>query len=345
MMVTDPNVIELICTHVDEESSCVRTFKFKPTTAGKFPTYLAGQFITLLIEIDGVSVRRCYTLSSSPLGDAPQEELAITVKSKEGGQVSTWLHQNMLPGVRINSLPPAGRFHVSEKTPEKYAFFAGGVGITPVLSMTRWLAESGCTLDIVFIQCASEASELLFVKELEGYATKPGFRLHLQPSRGNNWSGVHGRLTAEGLKILIPDFHERQVLCCGPDGFMSHVQALAQALGVPNNRYFQESFEVDTHHYGDIDETATLENYTITFSNDGTKVNCRGDQTLLAAARDAGVYIPYSCEAGICGSCKVKVTQGQVTGQNDGGLEDGETDQGWTLACCYRPVTDLIIES
>jgi ferredoxin-NADP reductase len=344
MMVTDPNAIELVCTGVNLESAYVRTFTFKPAAAGKFPHYLAGQFITLLLEIEGTPVRRCYTLSSSPRAAVPQEELSITVKSKDKGLVSNWLHHNLLPGMRINVLPPAGRFHVTETTPEKYAFFAGGVGITPVLSMARWLAASGCTMDIVFIQCAREASEFLFVDELKGYAQIPGFKLHLQPSSGLDWNGDYGRLTAQALEGLTPDLHERQVLCCGPDGFMSHIQALAHALGVPQNRYHQESFEVDTHHYGEIDESAKLEHYTITFTSDGTKASCRGDQTLLDSARDAGVYVPYSCEAGVCGSCKVRVSQGQVTGQNDGGLEDGEMEQGWTLACCYRPVTDLDIE-
>jgi ferredoxin-NADP reductase len=344
MMLADPNAIELLCTNVKVESACVRTFTFKPTAVGKFPHYLAGQFITLLLEIDGTPVRRCYTLSSSPQGAASQEEVAITVKSKDQGLVSSWLHQNILPGIKINALPPAGKFYVAEPAPEKYAFFAGGVGITPVLSMARWLAASGCTMDIVFIQCSREASKLLFVDELKGYAKSPGFKLHLQPSSAIDWDGAHGRLTAKGLEGLIPDLHERQVLCCGPDGFMSHVQALAHTLGVPQNRYHQESFEVDTHHYGEVDESAKLEHYTITFTTDGTKANCRGDQTLLDAAREAGVYVPYSCEAGICGSCKVRITQGQVTGQNDGGLEDSEMAQGWTLACCYRPVTDLEIE-
>ncbi|MBF6029811.1 hybrid-cluster NAD(P)-dependent oxidoreductase [Pseudomonas sp. P115] len=337
-MVADPNAIELECTGVTPETANVRTFTFKPVIPGTLPAYLAGQFITLLLEIDGAPVRRCYTVSSAPLDDTAQEQLAITVKVKDGGLASNWLHQHLVPGTRIHALPPAGRFHIADTRPEKYAFFAGGVGITPVLSMARWLVASGCALDIAFIQCAREASEWLFIDELRGYAHHPGFTLHLRSS------SEHGRLTVAGLATQVPDLHERQVLCCGPDGFMRHVQALAHALGVPHAHYQQESFEVGTHPFGEVDEAAQREHYTLTFTADGTQAHCRGDQTLLDAAREAGVYVPYSCEAGICGTCKVRILHGQVTGQDDGGLEDGELEQGWALACCYRPVTDLDIE-
>lgn len=343
-MSNDSASIQLVCTSVKRESASVQTFTFATQTGAGFPHYYAGQFITLELEIGGTLVRRCYTLSSSPRGLAPQDEVAITVKAKDGGKVSNWLHQNILPGIKVKALQPAGKFHVKDAAPEKYAFFAGGVGITPVLSMLRWLISEHSKLDVVFVQCASQANDFLFVEELEGYKKIPGFQLHMQPSNDHHWSGVVGRLTSEVIQEVIPDLSQRNVLCCGPDGFMSHVQSLAVGLGVPENRYHEESFEIDTHHYGDVDASAGLEQYTITLSSDGQKLECRGDQTVLEAAKDAGVYIPYSCEAGICGSCKVRVLKGQVSGQNDGGLEDDEATDGWTLACCYRPVTDLEID-
>jgi ferredoxin-NADP reductase len=344
-MLTDSPAIDLVCTTVRKESATVRTFTFSPQKRGTFPHYLAGQFITLELEIEGKPVRRCYTLSSTPKGHASQDELTITVKAKDGGLVSNWLHQNVLPGVKVRALPPAGKFHVSEAAkPKKYAFFAGGVGITPVLSMVRWLTSNSAPLDIVFIQCASRASEFLFVDELQGYASIQGFQLQLQPSSHHQWPGKHGRLTVEDIQESIPDLHERDVFCCGPDGFMAHVQAITHARGLPNSQYHQESFEVETHHYAVIDESAKSEHYTIKLNPDGQTLSCRGDQTLLDATREAGVYVPYSCEAGICGSCKIRLIEGQVAGQHEGGLEDHEAEQGWTLACCYRPVTNLTLE-
>src|SRR5690606_12397234 len=134
-----------------------------------------------------------------------------------------------------------------------------------------------------FVQSSSNASDFLFVEELQSFAKIPGFRLHLQPSRDSDWQGPTGRLTVDQVSALIPDLSQRKVMCCGPDGFMSHVESIAHALGVPPARYHQESFEVDIHGFGNVDQAAKDETYTILIESTNEVVACRGDQSILDA--------------------------------------------------------------
>lgn len=329
------------CTAVTQESNDVRTFHLRAAEDGSFPEYLAGQFATLELDIDGQHVRRCYTISSTPV-DEGSPEITFTVKAKSGGQVSPWLHDNLVPGQTVRVLPPAGRFCINSIEPRKYVFVAGGVGITPLLSMARWLVRKNAPIDLIFIQCARYAHDLLFVDELRRMTDDyQGFRLVLQPSSSENWEGTSGRLTQSRLLELVPDLSERHVYCCGPEGFMQHVQSLALQSGVPATSYFEESFELGA--LGSSD--SPLEQVQVRFARSGCTVDSNGSQTLLEAARSAGINVPYSCEAGICGSCKVKVLSGEVDHQHQGGIEDYEIAEGWILSCCSRPLTTVDLDA
>jgi len=339
----------LECTMVLQDSANVKTFCFQTADASLF-RYLPGQFITLELEIDGEKVFRTYTLSSSPSRPLC---LTITVKAQPGGRVSNWLHQNLKVGDFVKAHGPSGIFTFHNHVADKYLFLSGGVGITPVLSMTRWLFDFGTHTDVTFIHSAQTPSDILFRHELEMInARLPEFKVAFVCERADPygaWTGYSGRLNQLMLELICPDYQEREVFCCGPEPYMRAVRDILRTSGFDMARYHEESFDVPVH-----DETETIERHDtvvdaqasaqVDFTVSGKKVSCRESDTLLSAAREAGLHIPSACMFGVCGTCKVKKTAGEVHMVHAGGISDEEIAEGYVLACCSNPLGEVAIE-
>ena len=146
-----------------------------------------------------------------------------------------------------------------------------------------------------------------------------------------------------------PDFLERKVYTCGPAPYMAAVRALLAAGGYPMANYHEESFAFESlsteaeagHDAGDTGQKAS---FNVSFSRSGDNVACAVDQTILAAARAAGMRMPSSCTQGLCGTCKTKMVSGQVDMHHAGGIRQREIDQGFILPCCSKPLSDIVLE-
>jgi ferredoxin-NADP reductase/ferredoxin len=236
------------CTNVIEETHDVKTFVFSPP-ADVLCHYEPGQFVTLQLNIDGAPVTRSYTISSSP---SRPHTLTCTVKRVAAtephppGLVSNWLHDHMKPGEQIKVSGPFGQFsHVSHPA-EKLCLISGGSGITPMLSMTRWICDTQADIDVVFLHAARAEQDLIARDELE-YLSGRYPNLHLifavsQDGHQARWSGYRGRLSAAMLDLALPDLNSRRVFVCGPKGFMSSAKELLASRGFPMDRYHEESF-------------------------------------------------------------------------------------------------------
>lgn len=166
---------------------------------------------------------------------------------------------------------------------------------------------------------------------------------------GQLWTGIRGRLEAPKLSLLSPDFKERTIFCCGPDGFMRDVRAMLEESGFDMANYHQESFgsaaepvlpvmdDIST----EVSETAAI----VTFSMAGKDVHCVAGDTILKAARGAGIRIAAACESGLCGTCKVMKISGNVDMNHNGGILDEEIDEGYILACCSKPLGNVEVEA
>jgi len=234
----------LVCTRISQDSSDVKTFHFQTANPSWF-RYAPGQFVTLEILIDGQWHSRCYTLSSSPSRPVC---LTITVKAEATGTVSRWLHQRLQVGDTLRARGPSGLFSLQHHPAGKYLFLAGGVGITPLMSMARWLFDLGHQANVAFVQSARTPADLLFRDELESFSNRmPEFRVTLVCERPNPigaWTGYGGRLDRNMLALICPDFAEREIFCCGPAPYMLAVRSMLQRAGVDMARYHEESFTV-----------------------------------------------------------------------------------------------------
>jgi ferredoxin-NADP reductase len=234
---------------VIEEAREVKTFVFASDPPLLFH-YLPGQFVTLILDLGGKTVRRSYTLSSSP---SRPHLLSITVKrvpaAGEGlppGLVSNWLHDHLCPGHRLTINGPFGDFSCLRHPDPRLLLISAGVGITPMLSMARWLTDTAAAVDTVFLHSSRSHLDLICRRDVELLSVhNPLLRpllLTTRPEAGAGWTGLGGHLDPALLKSGVPDFLYRRVFCCGPDGFMLHVKEMLRDAGFPMDRYHQESF-------------------------------------------------------------------------------------------------------
>ncbi|HKT99018.1 MAG TPA: hybrid-cluster NAD(P)-dependent oxidoreductase [Paraburkholderia sp.] len=337
----------LICTRVSAETHDVRTFVFS-TADGRLFSFEPGQFITVSAQVDGKEVSRCYTISSPP---TRPYTLSITVKRTPGGVMSNWLHENMREGVELKAFGPSGVFTPSSGPALKSLYLSAGSGVTPLMSMTRAALDLGVNRDIVFIHSARTPQDIIFRQEL---ATLCGVSdklrvIHVCEALGDHpdWSGPMGRLSLELLTEHVPDFRDREVFICGPGGYMDASRNMLQAAGHDPSRYHQESFNfAETVECAEEPAPTPAEQvgYTVRLARSGREFTMDASQTVLVAARKAGVPLPSSCSQGICGTCKTKVLEGSVEMKHNGGIRPREIEKGMRLMCCSRPTSDLVLD-
>jgi ferredoxin-NADP reductase len=340
------------CVQVRNETHDVKTFVFKAVPARQF-RYLPGQFITLELQIDGETINRCYTLSSTP---TRPDCVSITVKRVPGGKVSNWLHDNLTPGQRVSVLGPAGEFTFALHPKRPYLFLSGGSGITPLMSMSRALTDLAVPADIVFVHSSRSPSDIIFRHEVALLARQhAGFRQVqvCQTSAGEpEWSGLTGFLDRAALERAVPDFKERTVFCCGPGPYMAGVRKLLEESGFDMAQYHEESFN-----FGELSAAlapaesapapvagANCEGFKVRFAKSGDEITVAPGQTVLAAAQAGGMRVPSSCSQGLCGTCKTKLVEGTVDMKHGGGIRQREIDQGMFLPCCSMPTSDLVVD-
>jgi ferredoxin-NADP reductase len=339
----------LHCCAVIDETHDVKTFVFQCEGLVAL-SYEPGQFITVSPVINGQTVSRCYTLSSTPTRPFT---FSITVKRVPGGVVSNWLHDNLRAHQTLAASGPAGSFTPVAAPARRVLYLSAGSGITPLMSMTRAAMDVHAGLDIVFVHSARTPADIIFREELARLHTAAAnFRMvPICEGRGDEpeWAGHVGRLSLATLLAEVPDFRQREVFTCGPQGYMNAVQSLLDEGGFDMRRYHQESFDLNA-----LDSVLPLievpvtgekhATFSITLSRSGKIFSMSGDQTVLIAARKAGAIVPSSCSQGVCGTCKTAVLEGTVQMQHNGGIRQREIDKGMRLLCCSRPTSDLVLD-
>jgi ferredoxin-NADP reductase len=254
-------------------------------------------------------------------------------------------------------LGPSGEFTCARHPARKYLFLSAGSGITPLMSMSRAYHELSEDRDIVFVHSARTPDDIIFARELDLIASnQSNFRTSFVCERlgsRTNWPGVTGFLTLPLLKLIAPDFMEREVFTCGPAPYMKAVRDLLEKAGFDRKHYHEESFSFETliedapellAEVAPAENGATTSTFTVSFARSNREISCGTDQHVLDAARQAGVRLPSSCTQGMCGTCKVKLVSGQVEMKHNGGIRQREIDQGMVLLCCSKPLSDLVVE-
>ena len=338
---TDDEPLE--CCSVVPEAPDVATISFV-SPSGAWFKYRPGQFLTLELPVPSGTVWRTYTISSSP---SRPLTISVTVKAQSGSIGTRWMLDCLRPGMRIRARGPAGIFTIPMKGAGKYLFISAGTGITPSLAMTNYLFDRGTGIDVVLVSCARRPAEIICRRRLELMASRvPTIKLHFiveQDDPYDVWTGYRGRLNQIMLGLIASDYLEREVYCCGPEPFMQSVRDMLIALGFDMERYHQESFAyaVETEEDApELDDFVPAETNTaeLVFADSGVSAICIETDTVLAAAKAAGLNIASGCNFGVCGTCKIRKLSGDVHMVHNGGISEDDIQAGYILACCSRPI-------
>ena len=315
--------------------------------------YQSGQFLTLIIAIDGKEVRRAYSLCSSPFTD---DVLAVSIKRVDGGLLSNYLPDNMKAGDQVKVMEPMGVFttEYSAENKRHLILFAGGSGITPMMSIIKSTMSQEPNSIVSLIYANRNIDSIIFKEELSKMETIDEGRLHvihILDDAPMNWQGYSGLLNHDMLTSLferIPAWDKTTYLMCGPEGMMNNVETLLKEKNIPNEIVFKESFVQGTINKSDdsasSDELQERE-VTIIYDDEEYKVSVAADSTILEAALDADIDLPYSCQSGLCTACRGKCSSGEVKLDEEEGLSEAEINDGYVLTCVGHPLTnDVVIE-
>jgi ferredoxin-NADP reductase len=294
--------------------------------------YQAGQFLTLRVTVDGQDLRRCYSMSSAPVED----DLQITVKRDPGGVVSNWLNDIAAEGVEIHAAPPEGRFLLRDNGGEIVAF-AGGSGITPIMSLVRTALLNTSRRVRLFYANRSRDS-VIFADALAQLADVHTGRLTI----AHHLDDDNGIVTPAAVESFVTGVGEADYYICGPAPFMDTVEKSVVKLGAPRERIHLERFEVTPIPAETADRSATTDEIVIELNGTTTTAVYRAGNTLLQTARLAGLRAPSSCETGSCGTCMARVVAGSARMLNNDALDDDEVAEGWVLTCQSLPTSPSV---
>ena len=300
--------------------------------------YRAGQFLTVHIRYESKDLARCYSLSSSPDCGEPH---TITVKRVEGGRISNWINDFVEPGSVLKCQPPGGLFVLHEGSHD-LVMFAGGSGITPVISLAKTtLATTTRRLRLLYANRDRESE--IFGARLDRLVGEHPSRFELV----RHYDSLDGFIDGAQVARLIADRPNAEFYVCGPAAFMNIVERALLEGGIAADRIHIERF-VSPLDPGDAEaeqgaeEADSSGTRTLTIMLEGQKqsVSCGSGQTVLAAGQAAGLRPPFSCTEGFCGCCMAKVVRGHVRMRHNDFLSKKEVEQGWVLTCQALPVTD-----
>lgn len=344
------------CVRIIQETADVKTFCFNAEQAIMF-FFKPGQFVTLELSIDHDTVMRSYTISSSP---SVPYSFSITVKRVPGGRVSNWLHDHIRVQDELIVHGPVGQFNCIDHPSEKVLFLSGGVGITPVMSMARWYFDTNADVDMAFVHSARTPADVIYARELEHMSARVSeFMVHLICERvpsGQAWPGYRGYLNQAKLDMMVPDFMQRRIFCCGPAPYMAAVRELLATQGFDFEHYHEESFgatpqavtaaveELAAEAEVSAQEEITVTQHQVFLSASGMSIDALPGETVHSAAGRLGITIPKACGVGICGTCRVLKLQGEVEMNHNGGITEEDVAEGYILSCCSTPLSDVNIE-
>lgn len=336
-----------------QETVDVKTFRLVACHGGGIPfSYLPGQFLTLTMPTGDKPIRRSYTMSSSPTQGYYCE---ITVKREEQGAGSRYLHDAVKVNDTLEVQAPSGKFVFTGKEADSIVLISGGVGITPMMSITSALTDMGWNGDIYFIAACRDPEHLIFQSELKRLqARHPNLHVFIAMSRiEKDVDGYHrGRLSKDRLAEWVPGIASKWIHLCGAPPMMDAVKQMLAELGVPGEKIHTENFgsqqkpQVRAAEREKIQKTTPVEKAgTVTFQKSDTSTEFMPDETVLEASERVDVNIDYSCRTGSCGVCRVKLLSGSVTMEVEDGLDPDDKANGMILACQAKSTGNVEVDA
>jgi len=333
-------MLQLKIEAIKWETPDTATFFFSEIS-GKKVSYKAGQFITLVFTHHNEEIRRSYSLSSSP----DEELLAITVKRITNGEMSRFMLSKLNSGDIISAVEPAGRFTINDFLSSKDIFlFAAGSGITPIFAQLKYALAHPGNSRFILIYSSQNDSSVLFKDQLDALAYANPERLmiiHLLSSEGNRLNNIMVEQLVR--QNLHSDLNKAEFYVCGPFTYMRMVKLTLLFMGIEQAQIRKENFVIETIPVQGDHNNFAPHNIKINFRGELHDITVGENQSILQAALQNNIQLPYSCRAGICSTCIAKCKNGKVKMTENDVLTDSDLAEGWILTCTGHPLGDDVV--
>ncbi|MFW2542956.1 2Fe-2S iron-sulfur cluster-binding protein [Primorskyibacter sp. 2E107] len=349
-----PRFHTLDVTDVQRETRDAVVVTLRPHDPAEFG-FTQGQYLTFRRAFDGEELRRSYSICAG----LDEGLLKVGIKRVEGGAFSTWANESLKPGDTVEAMPPQGRFFtvLEPDTAKNYLGFAGGSGITPLLSIIKTTLAREPLSTFTLVYANRQVTSIMFREELEDIKNTYLGRfsvLHILETEGDI-DLFTGRVDAEKMEMLFRLWIDAESIdtafICGPEPMMLTIADSLRAHGLDDDQIKFELFASSqpgrakkktvskgvAAQGGECAVSITLDGVTRNFTmpKDGT--------VIVDAALDNDMDAPYSCKAGVCSTCRAKVLEGEVEMEINHALEDYEVRAGYVLSCQCIPLSDKVV--
>ena len=306
--------------------------------------FTAGQYVTLQKEIKGETIRRAYSICSTPASG----EIRVAIKKVEKGVFSTYATSDLKVGDAIEITAPEGRFLLNPEVDKNYIGFAAGSGITPILSMLKSVLVKEPTATFTLIYGNKSASDAIFYEELnqlkEIYIDR--LKLHYIFSRENVKNNLRGRIDGNVTNYFVKNMYKETsfdaAYLCGPEEMIKDVSKTLEKNNIAKDNIHFELFivTVDEGKVAQVKEGET--EITVILDDEKSTFTMSQTNDILAANLRNNIDAPYSCQGGVCSSCLAKVTEGKAIMVKNSILTDDEIEEGLILTCQAHPTTPKV---
>jgi len=342
------------------ETPSVKTLRLLPASNEDFLpfTFVPGQFMNVAFWIGGARMNRSYSISSSP---NKREHLDLTVRREPRGAVSRHIDDLLKVGDEIEAGGPVGRFTFTGAEADSIVLIAGGVGITPMMSISRYLTERSWPGEIFFFYACRAPKDFIFAKQIAALQqANPQLQVIVTMSGADvtDWLGPRGRLSKELFLKTVPNLASRRIHLCGPPTMMEATKAILSELGVRAEQIKTEAFGTVKPAPAAAGTSAipasAATGPTVTFSKNNKSAKIHTDlkagdsppqQSILELSEELSIPIEFSCRVGTCGVCKTKMTSGEVEQAVQDALDEDDKTKGIILACQAKPKNDVTVEA
>lgn len=315
-----------------------------------------GQYITIKLNVNGEEIRRSYSICTSPYSE---KELRVAVKEVKDGRASTLINRSWKAGDTVEVMTPMGNFSsvLSGNNKKHYVLFAGGSGVTPMMSILKSVLYIEKQSNITLVYANRDEDSVIFKAELEKLAAEHSDKLKVLNVYDNPKTQVSdlqkGLLTPERVKAIIENYggvNADEYFICGPGPMMENIKQALEGLKIAKEKIHIEYFSAVADAVAKAENTGAIVgadvNSEITVIQYGIETQMTlntGGLTILDAAIEAGVDAPFSCKGAVCCTCRAKVIEGKAKMDNNFALTDAEVEEGFILTCQAHPLTEKVV--
>ena len=318
--------------------------------------YKQGQYITVKLTVNGEELRRSYSICTSPYSE---KELRVAVKEVKDGRASTLMNRTWKVGDAIEVMTPMGNFSsvLSGNNKKQYVLFAGGSGITPMMSILKSVLYIEKQSTVTLVYANRDEDSVIFKSEIEKIASENTDRvkiLNVYDTPKTQVSDLQkGLLSVDRVKAIVENYggvNADEYFICGPGPMMENIKQALEGLKIVKEKVHIEYFSAVADAVAKAENTGAIVgadvNSEVTVIQYGIETTMKlhtAGLTILDAAIDAGVDAPFSCKGAVCCTCRAKVIEGKAKMDANFALTDAEVEDGFILTCQAHPLTEKVV--